>query len=226
MKKMKEDKYSVYKHTAPNGKVYIGITCIDTRVRWNNGNGYRQNPYFWNAIKKYGWDNFSHEILFTGLSKEKACIKEIELIASYKSNQFKFGYNRDNGGVAAGRFTDETKMKISKKLKGKNSPTYSIPRPLDVRRRIGEKQKGKIIPKEQREKISRTLKGHIPPNRKPVVCIETGNVFESATAAMKIHNISCMYKALHDSTKTAGGYHWKYYADKLFEQEYCTKENV
>ena len=29
--------YSVYKHTAPNGKVYIGITSRKPEYRWNNG---------------------------------------------------------------------------------------------------------------------------------------------------------------------------------------------
>lgn len=31
--------YSVYKHTAPNGKVYIGITGKDPEKRWLNGGG-------------------------------------------------------------------------------------------------------------------------------------------------------------------------------------------
>lgn len=33
--------YSVYKYTAPNGKVYIGITGKDPEKRWLNGRGYR-----------------------------------------------------------------------------------------------------------------------------------------------------------------------------------------
>lgn len=30
--------YSVYKHTAPNGKIYIGITSMKPENRWNNLN--------------------------------------------------------------------------------------------------------------------------------------------------------------------------------------------
>ena len=55
------DNYTVYKHTSPNGKVYIGITCKPTKARWKNGKGYKNNDYFYNAILKYGWENFSHE---------------------------------------------------------------------------------------------------------------------------------------------------------------------
>lgn len=94
---MKKD-YCVYKHTAPNGKVYIGITCQNPLIRWANGLGYSRNGYFTNAIVKYGWDNIKHEILFDGLTKEDACQKEIELIAHYKSNIADFGYNLSSGG--------------------------------------------------------------------------------------------------------------------------------
>lgn len=58
------DNYIVYRHTSPSGKVYIGITSRQPEQRWLNGNGYKDSPKFYNAIKKYGWDNFNHEILF------------------------------------------------------------------------------------------------------------------------------------------------------------------
>lgn len=90
--------YCVYKHTSPSGKVYIGITRQNPLVRWCNGFGYRGQSYFFKSILKYGWDNFTHEILFTGLTKEEACQREIELIDLYKSNQREFGYNISSGG--------------------------------------------------------------------------------------------------------------------------------
>ena len=36
--------YSVYKHTFPNGKVYIGITKQNPLKRWRNGTGYKGQP--------------------------------------------------------------------------------------------------------------------------------------------------------------------------------------
>ena len=65
-------RYCVYKHTSPNGKVYIGITSQNPIARWRNGKGYSNNTHFKNAIDKYGWDNFKHEILHSELSKEEA----------------------------------------------------------------------------------------------------------------------------------------------------------
>lgn len=112
--------YTVYKHTSPSGKVYIGITSRSVKSRWQSGCGYRSNDHFFKAISKYGWDNFKHEILFTGLSKLDAEEKEIELIKSHKSTDPKFGYNITNGGKSANgyRHTDSTKKKISDSLTG------------------------------------------------------------------------------------------------------------
>ena len=98
--------YCVYKHTFPNNKVYIGITSLNPLRRWNNGNGYCRQQFVFNAILKYGWDNIKHEILYSGLTKEDACQKEIELIARYKSNNLDFGYNVSLGGECT-EFTDE-----------------------------------------------------------------------------------------------------------------------
>lgn len=96
---MDSDKtYKVYKHTnIHNGKVYIGITRQDVERRWQNGHGY-DRTYFGNAIKKYGWNGFKHEILFSGLSKEDACEKEKTLIKLYKSDNREYGYNICEGG--------------------------------------------------------------------------------------------------------------------------------
>ena len=57
--------YKIYMHKNKiNGKVYIGQTYTSLRARFGkNGIGYKGCPIFYNAIQKYGWDNFEHEIL-------------------------------------------------------------------------------------------------------------------------------------------------------------------
>ena len=65
------DNYKIYKHTFPNGKVYIGLTSQEPKKRWgSDGNGYYGQKYIYRAIKKYGWKNIKHEILFDNLSKK------------------------------------------------------------------------------------------------------------------------------------------------------------
>lgn len=93
-----DKQYTVYKHTNKiNGKIYIGITKQDPKRRWQNGKGYK-GTYFGNAIEKYGWDNFSHSILFERLDIKEACKLEKEYIKYYKSNKKEYGYNIADGG--------------------------------------------------------------------------------------------------------------------------------
>lgn len=112
-----EKKWCVYIHTSPSNKVYIGITC-DVKHRWrSNGEGYKGSNRIYYAIKKYGWNNFKHEILFDNLSREEACAKEIELIDHYNSTDIKFGYNLCAGGKL-GPTHEETRRKLSIALMG------------------------------------------------------------------------------------------------------------
>ena len=68
--------YKVYKYTSPSNKIYIGITSktLNERARYD-GSGYKECKAFWRAIKKYGWENFTSEILAQELTEEEAKIK-------------------------------------------------------------------------------------------------------------------------------------------------------
>lgn len=88
--------YSVYKHTSPSGKVYIGITKNNPNIRWSNGHGYSRNKKFLNAILKYGWVNIKHEIILDKITKEHAIYTEKYLIRWYKIHQM--SYNITDGG--------------------------------------------------------------------------------------------------------------------------------
>lgn len=87
----------VYIHTnKTNGKVYIGKSDINPKTRWGNGNNYKHCKKFYYAIKKYGWDGFTHEILLDGLTKEQASEFEKMYITLYDS--VRKGYNISSGG--------------------------------------------------------------------------------------------------------------------------------
>lgn len=125
------DNYKVYIHLFPNGKRYIGITKQRLNKRWRRGNGYRKNSLVYKAINKYGWDNIQHILLLENLSKEQAENKEIELIATYKSNNPKYGYNIANGGNCVGTVSEETKKKQSISKMGPLNPMYGKVGPLN-----------------------------------------------------------------------------------------------
>ena len=124
IKNMLINSYSVYKHTFPNGKIYIGITKFKPEYRWNKGKGYDRQSYMYKAIQKYGWDNITHRIIVDGVSKECACQLEKDLIAKYKTNDRRFGYNNSTGGENPGTgvkkvISLETRIKISDTQKGR-----------------------------------------------------------------------------------------------------------
>ena len=111
-------KYSVYIHTNKiNGKRYIGTTKRKPEKRWRNGEGYKDQPHFYSAIQKYGWDNFDHFILEVD-SEELMYQLEQQYIAYYKTTDRRYGYNKSVGGSSGaylGRcVTREEKLKYHK----------------------------------------------------------------------------------------------------------------
>jgi group I intron endonuclease len=221
--------YIVYKHTCPNGKVYIGITRNNPLARWNGGHGYRNNKHFYNAICKYGWENIQHEILFDDLTKEEAEQKEIELIALHRSNNAKYGYNHENGGNSTGKMSEETKHKISESLKGIERGAMSE----ETRLKVSRSRKGKCVgeqhpmfqkkmSEETKKKLSEKLKGrkisaetlqkrNITQGKR-CMCCETKIVYCSIKDASQDTGINegTICGVCKGKRKTAGGYHWEY----------------
>lgn len=128
---MKNKKFCVYIHLFPNGKRYIGITSKRPNARWENGAGYKEGSPMRNAINKYGWNNIKHIILFEGLTQEEACDKEVEPIAKYKTNIYRYGnaygYNMTDGGDGAvgHKLSEEKIEKMRQRLLGKTGKECS-----------------------------------------------------------------------------------------------------
>lgn len=92
---MTERNYCVYEHVFPNGKKYIGITC-DPDKRWRNGKGYETQGKIANAIKSFGWDHVSHNIIIDNITKDQA--EKIEMYLIDELNTIENGYNTSIGG--------------------------------------------------------------------------------------------------------------------------------
>lgn len=93
-------KWIIYQHINKiNGKRYIGQTSQNEERRWRHGDGYVDSPKFYRAIQKYGWDNFSHEIIEIGESQQWANERERYWISYYDTfNNDEKGYNMTPGG--------------------------------------------------------------------------------------------------------------------------------
>ena len=204
---MNSNTYTVYMHESPHGKKYIGITSRNPVKRWGyNGYCYRTNVHFYNAIKKYGWNNFKHTILFTHLAKEDAEQKEIELIAYYKTTDKDYGYNIENGGNSVGKHSEETKKKIAQSRIGKCHSE-------EAKKKMSEHSKGnkawnKGLHMTEEEKFNNAMKQ----KRKPVICVETNVYYFSLCEAGRKTgiDISSIMRACKGKVPRAGGYHWIY----------------
>ena len=214
-------RYLVYKHTSPSGKVYIGITYKTIQGRKNDGYGH--NACFRTAIKKYGWDNFNHEVVADGLTLEEAHRLEQELIAETNSTDRNYGYNISPGGDAPFKglkHTEATKAKISKANKGKFVSS-------ETRQKLSLANKGKHIgnknPMYGKPKSAETIQKQYDAHRhqmKPIDQLDMdGNLlatYESINSAARAlgttkQNIrSCLIgKSRHSC-----GYKWQYHNEK------------
>lgn len=157
---MENKKYCVYKHIFPNNKVYIGVTCRKPEYRWDNGNGYTNaQRKIYNAIKKYGWENVKHEILFENLTKEEAEQKEIELIDKYNSTNDNYGYNIEKGGNLNKEVSMETRQLMIKNHKGRTGMKLT----KQQCQKIGENAKkrwNEMTDKQKKEQIEKMAKSN------------------------------------------------------------------
>lgn len=189
--------WKIYKHTLlldcpSKGKSYVGQTSEpNVELRWSNGWGYytrrqnKNNTIFYNAIKKYGWENFSHELIEENIKTlDEANEREKYWIAYYHTfieDPKCWGYNMTAGGSGVPhKQSEETKKKISKALTGRQ------------------------MTEDHKAKINKTLK------RKQIICIETKVIYESISEAARQTGISRenIKTALNGKRLSAGGYHW------------------
>lgn len=164
-----EKLYTVYIHTSPSNKAYVGITSMIPEKRWKSGLGYLSKgknkeylqPAMANAVLKYSnWNEWEHFIFAEGLPKEKAEHIEQLLIALFKTQDCKYGYNIQNGG-SVDCVSEETKKKMSNSHKGKKQSEESI-------RKSAEARTGRIVSEETREKMRQSMLGKFDGENNPM----------------------------------------------------------
>ena len=209
--------FCVYKHTSPSEKIYIGQTKRNPKLRWKNGEGYKHNQHFYNAIQKYGWDNFKHEIVCSDLTDKEADWLEKYLISYYNSSNRNYGYNIEGGGNNNKIISDETKSKQSKAHIGQVSGMKGKKQSDEAKEKISVAHKGKHkteewkenmknkmlqiwierkendwkMPESAKEKISVARKGKPSSHRKPIKINDI--VYNSLSSAAKALNISASH---------------------------------
>ena len=152
--------YSVYVHeNIVNGKKYVGITSCDVKIRWKKGYGYSDQLPIGRVFRKYGWDGFTHEVLYDDLSEEEAKAIEIELIREFGTQDPARGYNICAGGegVTGWHPSESTRAKISesaKKRTGERNPNFGHKWTDDMKRQAGEKKRRENLSEETLKRMS------------------------------------------------------------------------
>lgn len=242
--------YCVYKHTSPNNKVYIGYTSQKPpEKRWKNGCGYKRNhPYFWNAICKYGWENFTHEIVFDGLNKQEACEKERELIAFYDSTHPDKGYNMTKGGDGKNGYvmSDETRQKISNsligrftgkdnpnygnhKLAGENNPFYGKTHSEEMKKKLSELSMGRPSPMKGRnlsEESKQKLRDANKDRSKPILQFDLNGELINEYSSVHYASIFTGYNASNITSACSGKIHVYKNSIWMFKSDYIPGQKV
>lgn len=173
--------YILYLHKSPSDKYYVGITCQGIERRWRyNGSGYYKCKYFYNAIQKYGFDNFEHFIIRMDLDEATANECEINMIRNLKDAGFQL-YNVSNGGKASFKglsLSEEHKRKISESNIGRPPTVMSIKgKERLIKSLIGNKNAlGYHHTEETRKQISESLSSR---KRKPFSSEHRKHISES-----------------------------------------------
>ena len=122
----------IYCYTSPSGKCYVGQTLNENRRKTQHkisaNHTYRDyNKPFYKAIRKYGWDAFTYEILWKSESENLEQLRKllnkyeeyyIDILDSYTN-----GYNCTHGGtstcinsIVGHKLTEEHKKKLNQSI--------------------------------------------------------------------------------------------------------------
>ena len=208
----------IYKHTSPSGKCYIGQTLQKPEIRWGKGKNYSRAFKFGRAIDRYGWENFTHEILESNiLTAEQANIREmyyIDLFDSYVN-----GYNSTKGGHD-GEFLGNKvyQVGVDKKIIKVYPSAAEAERQTGIlAQNIGACLLGTHITAGGYYWVNgsvdiNTWNPAKSKKERPVLCVETKKVYSSITEASKNTGIglSGIAKCAAREAISAGDLHWCY----------------
>lgn len=179
--------YKVYVWTNNiTGLRYVGTTGTSMEKRaGTDGYHYQGSPRFYNAIQKYGFSNFSYEILADNLTKEAAADLEKRYIQEFDTMNPEHGYNLQEGGFPdqVPDSNSERVLRISATLKEQRASTeYRAVMSQRMKRLWDDPEKRKVMLRKRAGKYS---------GRHPIAvfCDETGEVYPDMHVAAKALNM-------------------------------------
>ena len=144
-----------------NGKIYIGKHKSSKFDKYYYGSG----KIILRALKKYGKENFSIQVLEDGDSEEDLIAKERKWIKYFDSTNSDIGYNILEGGENPIYFGEQHPMygkHHTEEANNKNRLAHiGKHHSEETKKKISEGNKGKTISEEHKKKISEANKGRV-----------------------------------------------------------------
>jgi hypothetical protein len=179
MDSSKPIRYTIYCHIhIESGRRYVGLTKKTMMQRWNRHIQAANRQlggwsHFANAIRLYGKDAFSHEVLEVCNSVEAANVAEQKWIEHFKTRDPEFGFNLTPGGAHTPHliknpwdrpeFREKAMATLPKLISAGLSPearakTVATLRTPEFRQKAAELTRKQFSSPESRQKMSETVK--------------------------------------------------------------------
>lgn len=202
---------NIYKITNKiNNKIYIGQTYKPINVRFKEhlkeSNKIKSKHLICRAIKKYGKNNFTIELIDTAITKEELNAKEIYWIKQFNAKNKSVGYNLTDGGegVYGYKHSKESKeknrkwhlgKKLSETVKKKISMTLKkVMNTSNMKEKMSKITSGKNNPFYGKKHTIQNLKINSEKHKRKVAVYDKDmnliNIFDSRTVTAKYFNKS------------------------------------
>lgn len=200
-----------------NNKVYVGQS-IDIRNRWwHHRYHLRKNTsdcsHLQRAWNKYGEEVFVFKVI-EECPKDLLNAREIFWIEQFDSVNNGYNLNYGGGSQRGWKMTEEQRLALSEKLKGR------------------------VFTDEHRANMSigrkRYFENNLHPNRKQVICLNTKELFENSRLAAEAYNLSnphginnvCIGRYHFSGELNGENLTWMYYTDYLKATESEIEEKI
>jgi group I intron endonuclease len=234
--------YLVYAHVRPDtGNIFYVGKGTTRRVRQSAN----RNLHWHRIVKKCG--RFEAIILHDGLDEQTALTVEVDEIKRLRELGFKLANLTDGGdGISGYRHSKEAKEKMSLSQKGRPAPNKGVTPSDEARKRMSQAKLGrkltpehcaklrikrnKPLSEDTKAKISAALTGkplseeHIAKFSKPVICLNTGEIYKSAREACAALNLwpGNISKVCKGKLLQTGGFRFSFYDAKQHEMALTT----